>query len=193
MVTRTQDRNFWTRSNPTNANGYYSSFFPASDQTDDNPVSISVGVALGNVSYGGNLGTNINFARLKSSVLNIQLGSGTSYNIATPEPYTSSIQAGLTVGVTVGDKVVKPALSAVAQAERRLLAGAALVGTRPYGELLPESGSDPVRVPSLAGWPDRYEVLQGLHRAHGSEEPRAARDTAALARPTPSSEGSSQF
>ena len=41
-------------------------------------------------------------------MLNVQLGSGTSYNIATPEPYTSSIQAGLTVGVTVGDKVVKP-------------------------------------------------------------------------------------
>ena len=66
VVTRTQDRNYWTRSNPTNSNGYYSSFFPASDQTDADPVSISVGVALGNVSYGGNLGTNINFARLKS-------------------------------------------------------------------------------------------------------------------------------
>jgi hypothetical protein len=108
VVTRTQDRQYWTRSNPTNANGYYSSFFPASDQTDANPVPISVGVALGNVSYGGTLGTNINFARLKSSVLNIQLGNGTSYNISTPEPYTSSIQSGLTVGVTVGDKVVKP-------------------------------------------------------------------------------------
>src|SRR5215475_1224141 len=68
VVTRTQDRNYWTRSNPTNAQGYYSSFFPASDQTDVNPVPISVGVALGNVSYGGNLGTNVNFARLKSSV-----------------------------------------------------------------------------------------------------------------------------
>ena len=108
VVTRTQDRNYWTRSNPTNANGYYSSFFPASDQTDANPVLISVGVALGNVSYGGNLGTNVNFARLKSSVLNIQLGNGTSYNIGTPEPYTSSIQSGLTIGVTVGNKVVKP-------------------------------------------------------------------------------------
>jgi hypothetical protein len=108
VVTRTQDRNYWTRSNPTNAKGFYSSFFPASDQSDANPVPISVGVALGNVSYGGNLGTNINFARLKSSVLNIQLGSGTSYTISPPDPYTSSIQAGLTIGVTVGDKVVKP-------------------------------------------------------------------------------------
>jgi hypothetical protein len=108
VVTRTQDRQYWTRSNPTNASGYYSSFFPASDQTDANPVPISVGVALGNVSYGGVVGTNTNFARLKSSVLNIQLGNGTSYTISPPEPYTSSIQAGLTIGVTVGDKVVKP-------------------------------------------------------------------------------------
>jgi hypothetical protein len=108
VVTRTLDRQYWTRSNPTNAQGYYSSFFPASDQSSADPVPISVGVALGNVSYGGALGTNINFARLQSSVLNIQLGNGTSYTISPPDPYNSSIQAGLTIGVTVGDKVVKP-------------------------------------------------------------------------------------
>jgi hypothetical protein len=108
VVTRTLDRQYWTRSNPTNAQGYYSSFFPASDQTSADPVPISVGVALGNISYGGALGTNINFARLQSSVLNIQLGNGTSYTISPPDPYVSSIQAGLTVGVTIGDKVVKP-------------------------------------------------------------------------------------
>jgi glucose dehydrogenase len=108
VVTRTLDRQYWTRSNPTNAQGYYSSFFPASDQSSADPVPISVGVALGNISYGGALGTNINFARLQSSVLNIQLGNGTSYTISPPDPYVSSIQAGLTVGVTIGDKVVKP-------------------------------------------------------------------------------------
>ena len=108
VVTRTQDRDFWTRSNPSNAAGYYTSFFPASDETDDNPVLISVGVADGKVSYGGALGTNVNFARLRSSVMNVQLGNGTSYTIKPPAAYSSSIQAGLTVGVTIGDKVVKP-------------------------------------------------------------------------------------
>ncbi len=75
VITRTQDRDYWTRSNPSNANGVYTSFFTASDETADNPVLISVGVAYGSTSYGGITGTNVDFARLKSSQLNIQLGA----------------------------------------------------------------------------------------------------------------------
>ena len=58
MITRTQDRDFWTFSSATDASGHYSSFFAASDETAADPVPLSVGVAYGGTSYGGNLGTN---------------------------------------------------------------------------------------------------------------------------------------
>src|SRR5262249_13405770 len=84
VVTRTQDRDYWTRSTASEPTGHSPSFFPASDETSDNPVEISVGVALGNASFGGNLGTNVPFARLKSSVLNIQLGANDTYKLYKP-------------------------------------------------------------------------------------------------------------
>jgi alcohol dehydrogenase (cytochrome c) len=110
VITRTQDRNFWTRSNASAANGYYTSFFTASDQTFDNPVIISVGVAQGSTSYGGITGTNVPFARLESSELNIQLtpSPSTVYKIGTPMPFNAAIYSGLAVGVTMGGRVVVP-------------------------------------------------------------------------------------
>jgi alcohol dehydrogenase (cytochrome c) len=108
VITRTQDRNFWTRSNPSNANGDYSSFFTASDQTFDNPVIMSVGIAQGATSYGGITGTNVPFARLESSVLNIQLGLNAAYKISSPAPVRAAIYSGLAVGVTMGGRVVVP-------------------------------------------------------------------------------------
>jgi hypothetical protein len=108
VITRTQDRDFWTRSNPSNADGYYSSFFTASDETSDNPVLISVGVAQGATSYGGISGTNVPFVRLESSELNIQLGFNAAYKITLPVPFRAAIYSGLAVGVTVGGKVVVP-------------------------------------------------------------------------------------
>jgi hypothetical protein len=108
VITRTQDRDFWTHSSASDANGHYSSFFSASDETGANPVSLAVGVALGNVSYGGTLGTNTPFAVLKSATLDVKLGSGTSYTIAKPTSYTGAVYSGLIVGVTAGGNVVKP-------------------------------------------------------------------------------------
>jgi alcohol dehydrogenase (cytochrome c) len=108
VITRTQDRDFWTHSSATDANGHYSSFFSASDESGANPVSLAVGVALGNVSYGGNVGQNVNFQRLKSAVMNIQLGSGTSYTVQQPNSFAGAVYSGLVVGVTAGGRVVKP-------------------------------------------------------------------------------------
>jgi hypothetical protein len=108
VITRTQDRDFWTHSSATDANGKYTSYFAASDETEANPVPLSIGVALGRTSYGGNLGTIANFSRLKSATMNIRLGSGTSYTIETPSSYTGAVYSGLVVGVTAGGKVVKP-------------------------------------------------------------------------------------
>jgi hypothetical protein len=108
VITRTQDRDFWTHSSPSDANGHYSSFYAASDETSADPVILAVGVALGGISYGGNLGTNASFKRLKSSVLNIQLGAGAAYTVQTPSPQAGAVYSGLVVGVTSGGKVVKP-------------------------------------------------------------------------------------
>jgi alcohol dehydrogenase (cytochrome c) len=108
VITRTQDRDFWTHSSPTDANGHYSSFFAASDETAADPVPLAVGVALGSVSYGGNLGTNAPFARLKSATMNIKLGSGANYTVENPSSFTGAIYSGLVVGVTAGGNVVKP-------------------------------------------------------------------------------------
>ena len=108
VITRTLDRDFWTRSNPSNADGYYSSFFTASDETANNPVLISVGVAQGAISYGGITGTNVPFVRLESSELNIQLGFNAAYKITLPVPFRAAIYSGLAVGVTIGGKVVVP-------------------------------------------------------------------------------------
>ncbi|MGH3164833.1 MAG: hypothetical protein ACRDN0_02935, partial [Trebonia sp.] len=95
-------------SNPSNSNGVYTSFFTASDETADNPVLISVGVASGRTSYGGITGTNVHFARLKSSQLNIQLGTGTGYTISPPKPLGTAFYSGLIVGVASGENVVRP-------------------------------------------------------------------------------------
>jgi hypothetical protein len=108
VITRTQDRDYWTRSNASNSNGIYTSFFTASDETTDNPVLISVGVASGSTSYGGITGTNINFERLHSSQLNIQLGVGASYKISPPTAFGTAFYSGLLVGVSSGENVVRP-------------------------------------------------------------------------------------
>ena len=47
VVTRTTDRDFWTFSLPSNAQGHYVSFFTASDEAGTDPVPLSVQVAFG--------------------------------------------------------------------------------------------------------------------------------------------------
>jgi len=108
VITRTLDRDFWTRSSPSDANGHYTSFFAASDESGADPVTFSVGVALGSVSYGGVTGVNVQFKRLRSSTLNVHLGSGTSYTVVAPTSYVGAAYSGLVVGVLSGGRVVKP-------------------------------------------------------------------------------------
>jgi alcohol dehydrogenase (cytochrome c) len=108
VITRTQDRDFWTHSSASDANGHYSSFYSASDETNADPVILAVGVASGGISYGGTLGTNTSFKRLRSATLNIKLGNGTAYTIQPPTAQVGAVYSGLVVGVTTGGKVVKP-------------------------------------------------------------------------------------
>ena len=108
VITRTQDRDFWTFSSPTDANGHYTSFFAASDETAADPVPLSVGVASGGTSYGGVTGTIANFDRLHSATMNISLASGGRYTIEKPTSYAGAIYEGLVVGASGPGGVIKP-------------------------------------------------------------------------------------
>ncbi len=108
VVSRTQDRDFWTFSTPSDSLGRYTSFFAASDETAADPVPLSVQVAVGNNAYGLPTGVIANFARLKSASMNLQLpASGTGLTIPQPTSYAGAVYEGMLVGVA-GPGVVKP-------------------------------------------------------------------------------------
>ncbi len=110
VVTRTGDRDFWTFSSPSNAQGQYVSFFSAADEQGNDPVPMSVQVAVGQSSYGGATGTIFTFKRLRSSTLNLQLPATPPKPLAdaTSTSYAGAIYQGLVVGVNVGGHVIKP-------------------------------------------------------------------------------------
>ncbi len=108
VVSRTQDRDFWTFSTPSDSQGRYRSFFAAADETAADPVTLSVQVAVGASSYGLPTGVNADFARLRSATMNLQLPpSGTGLTITKPSSYAGAVYEGVLVGVT-GPGVVKP-------------------------------------------------------------------------------------
>jgi PQQ-dependent dehydrogenase (methanol/ethanol family) len=106
VTTRTNDRQYWTQSRPSAANGSYASFLVAADQEGDDPVPMEVGIAVGNTSYAEPATDQINFAKLKSAVLNVQLPSqpgGTLVKSSlNPQPIPGAIYQGLLVGVVGG-------------------------------------------------------------------------------------------
>jgi PQQ-dependent dehydrogenase (methanol/ethanol family) len=113
VTTRTNDRQYWTQSRPSGANGAYASFLVAADQEGDSPVPMQVGVAVGNTSYAEPLTDQINFAKLKSAVLNIQLpatpGGALVESALNPQAVPGAIYQGLVVGVVGGrGKVITP-------------------------------------------------------------------------------------
>ena len=111
MTTRTNDRQYWTQSRPSSANGSYASFLVAADQEGSNPVPMTVGVAVGQTSYAEPFTDSIDFAHLKSAILNIRLPAGTTLpkSALSPTVLPGAIYQGLLVGV-VGGKggVIKP-------------------------------------------------------------------------------------
>lgn len=108
VVTRTQDRDFWTFSTPSDSQGRYTSFFAASDETAADPVTLSTQVALGASSYGLPTGANVDFARLKSATMNLRLpASGTGLTAPKPSSYPGAVYEGMLIGVAAPG-VVKP-------------------------------------------------------------------------------------
>jgi PQQ-dependent dehydrogenase (methanol/ethanol family) len=112
VTTRTGDRQFWTQSRPSGADGSYVSFLVSADQEGDNPVPMQVGVAVGANSYAEPAADLINFAKLSSSTLNIQLpasGFVLTQSSLNPQAMPGAVYNGLLVGVVAGDgKVIKP-------------------------------------------------------------------------------------
>jgi len=113
VTTRTNDRQYWTFSRPSGANGSYASFLVAADEEGDNPVPMEVGVAIGNTSYAEPATDQINFAELSSSTLNIQLpatpGGALLKSTLSPQAFPGAIYQGLLVGVAGGGHgVIKP-------------------------------------------------------------------------------------
>ena len=110
VVTRTVDRDFWTFSEPSDADGNYTSFFAASDKSQDDPVPLSVQVALGSVSYSSGLIPTVKFKRLRSARMDVQLPArvGAVLPLPTSTSYPGAIYQGLLVGANVNGRVVKP-------------------------------------------------------------------------------------
>jgi PQQ-dependent dehydrogenase (methanol/ethanol family) len=110
VVTRTQDRDFWTFSQPSDSTGHYVSFFTASDESGADPVPLTVQVASGAVSYASAAGKNVNFTALHSATMNVQLPATAAAPLALPTAtsYPGAIYAGTLVGVSGPGGVIKP-------------------------------------------------------------------------------------
>jgi PQQ-dependent dehydrogenase (methanol/ethanol family) len=110
VVTRTQDRNFWTFSQPSDANGVYHSYYTASDQGGENPVPLSMQIALGKVSYGAPLGVTVKFTALRSASVDFKLPA-TPGGSPVPSAVTTTpgaIYEGTLVGVQGSKGVIVP-------------------------------------------------------------------------------------
>ncbi len=100
VVTRTADRNFWTFSQPSDANGDYRSNYTASDQAGKDPVPLSMQVTLGSVAYGLPVGVTVNFKALRSASVDFQLPASPGNPIpSTPTTKPGAIYEGLLIGV----------------------------------------------------------------------------------------------
>jgi hypothetical protein len=108
VVTRTLDRDFWTFSQPSAANGHYVSFFSASDEVGADPVPLNVQVAYGRISYSP--GTrNVSFKRLQSATMDIKLpAGGTGLPLPSANSYPGAIYRGLLVGVSGPGGTIRP-------------------------------------------------------------------------------------
>jgi alcohol dehydrogenase (cytochrome c) len=110
VVTRTIERDFWTFSEPSDANGRYTSFFAASASTANDPVPFNVQVALGASSYSSGALPTVPFQRLRSAIMDIQLPASPTALLPVPtaKSYAGAIYQGLLVGASVDGHVVEP-------------------------------------------------------------------------------------
>ena len=151
VVTRTNDRDFWTFSQPSNASGRYVSFFPASDLSEADPVEFTVQVAVGRTNYTTGV-RNPTFKRRSSATLDLKLpASGTTIALPTSTRTIGAIYRGLLVGVSAGSGVVKPVSATWPDASGR------------FQLVLPAS----VRGKTLRFWQSDFEAYQTIPAVPG--------------------------
>jgi len=175
VVTRTTDRDYWTFSEPSNANGHYVSYFSASDESGSDPVALSVQVAVGNISYGSG-SRNVSFSRLHSATMDVKLPArGTTLTPPSSTPEAGAFYRGLLVGVSGPAGVIKPLSARWPTEDGRfslLLSGSVRAKVVRFWEsdFASFSGSpaSPGGAVDLRGWPTKLS-------------PRVARDVAFLA------------
>ena len=164
VVTRTRDRDFWTFSSRSDSLGRYTSFFAASDETAADPVTLSVQVAVGSDSFGLPVGVDVQFDRLHSARMNIQLpGSGNGLPTPKPTSYAGAVYEGMLVGVSAPG-VVKPvsarwpdrrgSFSFVLPASLR---GKTVSLWESFQQLFQSVPTGPGRPIDLASWPTRLQ------------------------------------
>lgn len=109
VSTRTVDRDYWTVSSPTTADGSFRSLFTASSEQGGNPVPMTLRVSVGDLVYSYLSAEYVKFSRLRSARVDIQLPPA-GYPIALPVPhsYPGAIYQGVVVGATAGGRVVRP-------------------------------------------------------------------------------------
>jgi hypothetical protein len=109
ISTRTLDRDFWTVSGPSGADGRYDSLFTASSEAPGNPVPFSVRVAIADRVYQFLPEEYVYFPRLRSARMDIELPPS-AYPMALPQPvsYQGAVYDGVLVGAALGATPVRP-------------------------------------------------------------------------------------
>ena len=109
VSTRTLDRDYWTVSTMTDAQGHYSSLFTASAELPGNPVPFTVRVSKGDVVYQFLPQEFVNFQRLQSARMDVRLPPrGYAMALPRPQSYAGALYDGIVAGVTAGGKPVRP-------------------------------------------------------------------------------------
>ena len=109
VSTRTLDRDYWTVSTVTDAQGRYTSLFTASAEAPGNPVPFTVRVSKGEVVYQFLSQEFVEFQRLKSATMDIRLPpSGYAMALPLPHSFPGALYSGIVVGLTQGAVPIRP-------------------------------------------------------------------------------------
>ena len=126
VVTRTPDRDFWTFSQPSNANGHYVSFFSASDEAGSDPVPLNVQVASGRKSVHHRGGDTCIRPIAQRDDERQASGRGPVFANPTTSAEPGAFYRGLLVGVTGAHGVVQPLAAHWPDGRGALLAAASV-------------------------------------------------------------------
>jgi len=110
---RTVDRDFWTFSEPSGADGSYVSVFGASDRIASDPVPMTVRISVGDQGYSFLPFERVTFARLQSASMDVNLPPE-GYPLALPvtTSYPGAVYEGVLVGAAAADGTMIEPVSA---------------------------------------------------------------------------------